>query len=77
MASAMLMPSAVPIVERAFQLAGTGDCEGLSDISQRLRSEGYVEVEEHLQYCPLLRRQLLSAVRAAQQCLSSSSGAAD
>lgn len=56
----------IPVVERAFQLASIGELEELQDIRRQLESEGYFDVQEHLE-CPLLRQQLRSAARAARK----------
>lgn len=54
----------VPIVQRAFQLAGSGDCLDWGEVALCLAREGYVDVEAHL-VGPLLRRQLREACRKA------------
>jgi hypothetical protein len=36
------------IIERAFQLARSGECNAIGDISLRLRREGYTQVDAHL-----------------------------
>jgi hypothetical protein len=36
------------LVERAYELAGSGEFEGLPDIVARLQAEGYVNVEAEL-----------------------------
>jgi len=36
------------IIERAFQLARSGECHAMGDISQRLRREGFTQVDAHL-----------------------------
>ena len=64
MASGKPMPIVVPVVERAFHLARSGEFSNLRDVAARLSSEGYLEVEEHM-WCPLLREQLRCAMRAA------------
>ena len=35
-------------VERAYQLAASGECNGVGDIRQRLAREGYSNVTSHL-----------------------------
>jgi hypothetical protein len=57
------MPIAVPIVERAFQLAGSGEFYRIKHIASHLRKEGYLDVEEHLLGCPSLRKQLRDAIQ--------------
>ena len=36
------------VVERALQLAGSGECRTLGDIHQRLRREQFTQIPEHL-----------------------------
>ena len=36
------------IIERAFQLARSGECHAIGDINLRLRREGYTQVDAHL-----------------------------
>ena len=36
------------IIERAFQLAQSGDCRSLTEIQQQLRREGFTRIPEHL-----------------------------
>lgn len=62
---AALNPMNVPIVERAFQLARSGEFARLREIGSRLQGEGYLDVQEHLQDSRLLRQQLRSVVRRA------------
>jgi hypothetical protein len=58
-------PLDTPIVERAFQLARSGEFQRLRGIAGRLEMEGYLDVQEHMLGYPLLRRQLRCAARAA------------
>jgi len=44
-------------LERAYQIARSGTCEGVSAIADQLRREGYADGERHLAG-RLLRRQL-------------------
>lgn len=44
-------------VERAFQLARSGDCMSVDDIRKRLMKEGHTSVDSHLTG-PSLRKQL-------------------
>lgn len=60
----------VPIVERAFELAATGAFHDPGKIAERLESEGYLDVQEHIRDSPLLRRQLREAGREAQRLVS-------
>lgn len=66
--SGALIPVNVPIIERAFQLAGSGEFTKLREIGRRLEGEGYLDVREHLQDSRLLRQQLRSAVRRSANC---------
>lgn len=59
----MMIPLDVPIIERAFQLAGSGEFTKLREIGRRLEGERYLDVREHLQDSRLLRQQLRSVVR--------------
>lgn len=36
------------ILERAFQLARSGQCRQLSDIHHRLKLEGFTQIQAHL-----------------------------
>ncbi|MFN3946234.1 MAG: hypothetical protein ACK4K7_15020 [Allosphingosinicella sp.] len=36
------------IMERAFELAGSGDCRDMRDLQVRLKQEGYTRIPEHL-----------------------------
>lgn len=55
-----LMPVRFGIVERAFQLARSGEQRTIPDIAQRLIREGYVDVDEHFWQCRSLAKQLRS-----------------
>jgi hypothetical protein len=35
-------------VERAYQLAQSGECASITEVKQRLKAEGYEHVTEHL-----------------------------
>ena len=63
-------PMDVPIVERAFQLARSGEFRRLKEIARALESEGYFDVQEHILDHPLLRQQLRCAARAAASARS-------
>lgn len=56
------MPGPAPTVERAFQMARSGEFSGLREIAAGLVREGHFDVEEHLEG-PLLRRQLREIYR--------------
>ena len=51
-------------VERAYQLAKSGDCANVDDIKIRLRAEGYASVWQHLS-APTLTRTLRGLCAAA------------
>ncbi len=53
--------STISTVERAFQLAGSGECHSIMDIKRRLVLEGYVQVELHLGGA-LIKKQLRQAM---------------
>jgi|GEM_PF-396723 len=59
-------PAANPpsLLERAYQIARSGECAGLSDLRKRLRSEGYQQIEGHLSGLSL-RRELAALVDAS------------
>jgi hypothetical protein len=57
----MLAPNTTPI-ERAFQLARSGQCQTTADIQQRLRGEGYSTLSI---IGPLLMKELRSAINDA------------
>ena len=52
-------------LERAFQLARSGEVSGLSEIVEALRREGYSRDQIG---GPVLRRQLTSLMKTARQC---------
>jgi hypothetical protein len=47
----------VTTLERAFELAKSGECGGIQDIKDRLRREGYSQIDDQL-YGRALARQL-------------------
>jgi len=51
-------------VERAYQLAKSGDCANVDDIKARLKAEGYPSVWQHLS-APMLTRDLRGLCAAA------------
>ena len=53
------------ILERAFELARTGECGSIDDIRRRLKTERYSQVDAHLSGATL-RRQLLDLCREAR-----------
>ncbi len=52
-------------VERAFELARSGECDSLTLLGRRLRKEDYLGVSQHLS-APTLRKQLLRMMREAE-----------
>jgi hypothetical protein len=52
-------------LERAFELARTGDCTSVEDIRKRLKAEQYSQVDAHLAGASV-RRQLLDLCREAR-----------
>ena len=63
------LPIRVPLVERAFQLARSGQFASVPAIASQLQGEGYFDVEEHISGSPLLRRQLKRAFPADKVAL--------
>jgi hypothetical protein len=53
-----------PTVERAYQLAESGECANIDEIKTRLQAEGYVSVWQHLS-APSLTRDLRRLCEAA------------
>ncbi len=53
------------IIERAFELARTGECGSIDDIRRRLKAEQYSQVDAHLAGTSV-RRQLLDLCREAR-----------
>ena len=53
------------ILERAFELAKTGECVSIDDIRRRLKSERYSQVDAHLAGSTV-RRQLLDLCKEAR-----------
>jgi hypothetical protein len=54
----------ITTLERAFQLAQSGECSTLDDIKQRLKAEGY-PLAQLTGYA--LNKQLLAIMRKAQE----------
>jgi hypothetical protein len=54
------------IVERAFALAKSGECEGVGDIRRRLKEEQFGSVEAHLAGRSI-KRQLVELCSKARQ----------
>ena len=57
------MDQNVTSIERAFQLAKSGDCASISDIKKILQRDGYATGQIT---GPLLLKQLREAIRSAQ-----------
>ncbi len=54
-----------PLIERALELAATGDYVRIDHIERRLNAEGYTDVASHLG-APTLRRQLRQVAQTAR-----------
>ena len=52
------------VVERALDMARSGDYRAVSDIKRRLQKDGFDRVREHLDG-RLIRRQILEAMKQA------------
>ena len=50
------------IIQRAFELARSGNCRSLRDIQQKLKAERYEAVEAHLSGSTI-RKQLLAVLK--------------
>ena len=59
------MADRTTMVERAFEIAGTGAVANLEQLVRVLKREGYEQVEAHLRCSPTLNRQLRSMCRSA------------
>jgi hypothetical protein len=51
-----------PLLERAFELARSGDCVGTGEVRARLKAEGYEMIDAAL-WGPALRQQLKVLLR--------------
>ena len=72
------MNSRPTTVERAYQLARTGECRSVSEIKKRLRDEGFFDVNGQL-YGPWLAkdlRRLCGDAKASQSEREPESGSA-
>ena len=65
--------SNISTLERAFELARSGDCRVVDDIRKRLKSERYSQVDEHLSG-PSIKRQLHKLCIEAQEARRSAAG---
>ena len=57
-------PRQVSTVERAYQLARSGDCRTIDDIRRRLTGERYESVQAHLSGASI-KRDLIALCKAA------------
>lgn len=56
-------------VERALELARSGNCKNMTELRNQLRHERYDDVAEHLSGS-LMRKQLLEAIRISEKMAS-------
>ena len=54
-------------LERAFELARSGECRTVGEINTRLKAEGRMELQHHLSAGRGLREQLLKLCKAARE----------
>jgi len=52
-------------IERAFELARSGECKDILDLERRLKRDGYASVSQHLG-APSLRKQLSTMIKQNQ-----------
>ena len=60
------MLARISVLERAFELARSGEYQQCAPIARQLQREGYEQVARHFD-SPSLKRQLLAACGAAAQ----------
>jgi len=60
------------VIERAFQLAGSGEFRSLSEVKIRLSAEGYMDLGRHFSG-RLLSRELRERLAAARRTISAGS----
>jgi hypothetical protein len=72
----VMMNSRRTTLERAYELANSGDCAGVNDIKTRLKAEGYHDAEGQL-YGPSLGRSLRKLCDAARQAKAAEESAAE
>ena len=53
------------MIERAFELAGSGEIANLDQLVRLLKREGYEQIEAHLRCSPTLNRELREKCRVA------------
>jgi hypothetical protein len=63
------MDQTISTVDRAIELAQSGQMHSVNEIRQRLRREGHESVHQHL-HGPAINRQLIDLIRAATSGLS-------
>lgn len=59
------MSGQITTLERAFELARSGQCDSVNDLRQRLRREGYDAVHLHL-HGASINKQLADLMHAAK-----------
>jgi hypothetical protein len=64
-----VMTGGLSIIERAYQLARSGECANLTGVKDRLRTEGYANVNGHLSGPVITRalRRLCTQTRAKSE----------
>jgi hypothetical protein len=60
------MSEPLTMIERAIQLAQSGDCHSVNDVRQRLRREGYVGIGVEMAGVAI-NRQLIELLHAARR----------
>ncbi len=60
------MSEPLAMIERAIQLAQSGDCRSVNDVRQRLRREGYVAIGVEMAGVAI-NRQLVELLHAARR----------
>ena len=58
------MPYPITIIERAYELARSGECANRGDIASRLKTERFDNVDAHLAF-PAIRKALQSLCKLA------------
>jgi len=59
----------VNVVERAFEIAGSGHCASVEELRRLLKQEGHGSAAAHLA-SPSLRKQLAALIRQADASIS-------
>jgi hypothetical protein len=52
-------------VRRAFEVARSGDCKDIQELTRRLKGEGYAATAAHLS-APYLRKQLVTLLKQSR-----------